>query len=404
MLEKRWRARLAAAALAAASIAVGAARPAGAAGAPGAVPAPDQDPFYRAAGPIAAAAPGSVLASREVTVTALGVPMPVQAWQLLYRTSDTTGAPEAAVATVLVPAGAEPPGGRPLVSYQPAEDSLATRCAPSYEMRVGREAEEPLIGMALSQGWAVVVPDYEGPQSQWGAGTQAGHAVLDSVRATLRFAPAGLDAGRTPVGLWGYSGGAQATAWATELQPRYAPELRIAGAAEGGVPPDVDAVARTINGGPFSGLLFGAAVGIDRAYPEMNAQSFLNDRGKAAFARIGGECIDEFAAQYANQNIDDYTTVGDPLVLPAVKRVIAEDMLGQRTPAAPLYIYHSAFDEIIPVAAVQTLVAGYCTRHVAVTFYEDPLSEHVSLAATGAPGAIADLNARLHGVAVPSTC
>ena len=93
-------------------------------------------------------------------------------------------------------------------------------------MRLGREGEEPLIGQALTMGWAVVVPDYEGPDSQWTAGTQAGHAVLDGIRAALRFGPAGLAGPSTPVGLWGYSGGAQATARATELQPGYAPDGR----------------------------------------------------------------------------------------------------------------------------------------------------------------------------------
>jgi hypothetical protein len=170
------------------------------------------------------------------------------------------------------------------------------------------------------------------------------------------------------------------------------------------VPPDVGAVARQINGGPFSGLYFGAAVGLSRAYPEMDIQSLLNDRGRAAFARIGGECINEFAGQYANQRLDDYTTVGDPLNLPVIQRIIAEDRLGSRTPAAPIYLYHSAFDELIPVAGVHALLAQYCSRHVDVTYHEDLLSEHISLAASGAPAAVAYLAARFHGVAAPRSC
>lgn len=403
MVETWWRARLAAAVavVGAAMVAPAGAAPASAAGG---APPPEQDPFYQAASPAPGVAPGTLLASRAVTIAALGIPVPVQAWQLLYASTDTAGRSEAAVATILVPASAAAAGRRPLVSYQVAEDSLATRCAPSYEMRLGTESEEPLMAMALGQGWAVVVPDYEGPGSQWTAGVQAGHAVLDAIRAAERFGPAGLGGAGTPLGLWGYSGGAQATAWATELQPGYAPELAISGAAEGGVPPDVEAVARRINGGPFSGLYFGAAVGLSRAYPEMHIQSLLNDRGRAAFAQIGGECIDQFAAQYANQNLNDFTTVGDPLTVPAVQRVIAADRLGQRTPAAPLFIYHAAFDELIPVDGVHALVAGYCSRHVDVVYHEDLLSEHVSLAVSGAPAAVAYLAGRFQGVSPPTTC
>ena len=395
------RARLALT-IAAAAATLGApvvAAPAGAAGAP---PPPEQDGFYTTAAPAAAA--GTVLASRPVTVAALGIPVPVTAWQLLYSSTDTRGLPEAAVATLVLPSAPAPAGHRPLVSYQVAEDSLATHCAPSYEMRLGTEAEEPLMAQALTQGWALVVPDYEGPFSQWAAGTQAGHAVLDGIRAAERFAPAGLDGVRTPVGLWGYSGGGQATAWAAELQPAYAPELSIAGAAEGGVPADIEAVARTINGGPASGLYFGAALGISRAYPEIDVQSILNDRGRAAFATIGSECIDQFARQYAFQKLDDYTTVGDPLVLPRVQRVLAEDHLGRFTPRAPLHIFHATFDELIPVAGARALVARYCAEGVSVDYEEDAIADHVSLAATGAPGAVAYLAARFAGLPVARSC
>ncbi|HEX3604437.1 MAG TPA: lipase family protein [Candidatus Dormibacteraeota bacterium] len=403
MLQRSWRGRLAVGAAAAAALlaAPGSQAPAAADAAPS---APDQDPFYRPAGPVAAMPPGTILGSRPVTVAALGLPLPLSAWQLRYATRDGRGRPEAAVATVILPGNAPRTGPRPLVSYQVAEDSLATTCAPSYEMRLGREGEEPLIGQALTMGWAVVVPDYEGPDSQWTAGTQAGHAVLDGVRAALRFGPAGLAGPSTPLGLWGYSGGAQATAWATELQPTYAPELRITGAAEGGVPADVEQVARTLDGGFASGLLFGAAVGLNRAYPEMQTDSILNAKGRAAFARIGGECIDQFTREYAFQHLADYTTVADPLALPAVRSVIAADRLGQRIPAAPLYIFQARFDELIPASQVQALVRTYCAAHATVQYQEDLIGEHVTEAATGAPGAVAYLAGRFNGLTAPSSC
>ena len=122
--------------------------------------------------------------------------------------------------------------------------------------------------MALGRGWAVVVPDFEGPRNPYTAGRMAGHATLDGIRAARRFPPAGL-AADGPVGLWGYSGGGQATAWAAEMQPTYAPELAISGVAAGGVPPDLEQVARQIDGGLFSGIYFAAAVGLSREYPEL---------------------------------------------------------------------------------------------------------------------------------------
>ena len=141
------------------------------------------------------------------------------------------------MATIVLPPGAAPPGGRPLLAYQPAEDTLTRDCASSYEIRQGTNGELPQALLPLlNDGVAVVVPDYEGPESQWTAGVQAGHAVLDSIRAAESFPPAGLGGEGTRVGIWGYSGGGQATAWASELQPTYAPELNVVGVAEGGVP------------------------------------------------------------------------------------------------------------------------------------------------------------------------
>lgn len=68
----------------------------------------------------------------------------------------------------------------------------------------------------------------------YAAGKMAGHAVLDSVRGMLSERP---DLAESPIVMHGYSGGAIATAWAAQLQPTYAPELRIAGAAAGERPP-----------------------------------------------------------------------------------------------------------------------------------------------------------------------
>ncbi|MFE5699151.1 MULTISPECIES: lipase family protein [Rhodococcus] len=49
-----------------------------------------------------------------------------------------------------------------------------------------------MIAYLLSRGWAVVTADYEGPESEFLAGPQAGYAVLDGIRAALQFGPSGL--------------------------------------------------------------------------------------------------------------------------------------------------------------------------------------------------------------------
>ena len=66
---------------------------------------PCDDPFYQPPSGYQYAEPGTVLRTRDVELAFLGlIPQPVQAIQLLYRTMDMNGQPEAAVTTVIVPA------------------------------------------------------------------------------------------------------------------------------------------------------------------------------------------------------------------------------------------------------------------------------------------------------------
>jgi hypothetical protein len=380
------------------------ATPAGAAPRAAAIPVPpDSDPFYTAPAGLPGFANGAVLRSRSVTVTGLGIPLPVRAWQLLYRSNDAHGQPVADVTTLMVPAVPFTGGGaRPLLAYQTAEDSLGTICAPSFTLRAGIEKELVLMAPALLRGWAVTVADYEGPRSQYGVGAQAGHAVLDGVIAARSFAAAGVAA--SPVGLMGYSGGALATAWAAEQQPSYAPALHLVGVAEGGTPADLGAAFDAIDGGAFSGLGLGAIVGISRGYPEADLPSVLNAAGRQLLSDVAQACVAELAVRYPFRSLDEFTTVPDAVHLPRFAPVLAATKLGQATPAAPVFNYHATHDELVPVGTADTLVATYCAAGVPVDRYRDPLGEHNSLAVSGAPLALNYLADRFAGRAVPDTC
>lgn len=371
----------------------------------GQVPAPDADPFYAAPAGLADAAPGTILATRPIDITAFGLPLPVDGYQLLYRTTDTKGKPEATVATVILPRGAAPAQGRPLVAYQPAEDSLTRRCASSYEIRQGRMPE---LGQALmplySDGAAIVISDYEGPGSQWVAGIQAGRAVLDAMRAAERFEAAGLAGAKTPVAVWGYSGGAQATAWAAELQPRYAPELNLVASAHGAAPYVLRETIAYIDGSPYAGILLAAVVGIERAYPEMRLDDLFNEAGKAMKEQVGDQCIEEFAGAYPGARLDDFTKRPDVKDLPRIAKVIDANDLGHRTPQAPTYVYQSATDQLEPVAGADAIVANYCRRGVVVQYERAPAGEHIEYQSRGAIGAAAYISDRFAGKPAPDTC
>lgn len=376
------------------------------------VPPPDSDPFYRPPAGFGARANGAVLRSRAVTATALGVPLPATSWQLLYRSTDSGGGATADVATVMVPTAPwTGTGPRPLVSYQTAEDSVSTRCAPSYALRAGLAAgtsnaasESTIIASTLARGWAVVTADYEGPQSQFLAAGQTAHAVLDGIRAARAFPPARV-AARAPVGLWGYSGGAFATAWAVQLQPSYASELRFVGVAVGGVPADLEASMRRIDGGYGSGLVVGGLIGLLRAYPASGVATLFTPDGRTALAAGGDDCTADLLLRYPFRPVNSFTTTPAPFDAPVLRALLHRNSpLGHGAPTAPVYSYHAEGDELVPVAVGDALADAYCAAGTPVQRVRFPGGEHNLTLLAGVPGAQAFLANRFVRAAPVDDC
>jgi len=406
---KRFPALLAAAVLTATALVTGAAPSASAAG----VPVPEDDPFYAVPANVASYPNGAVIAARKITAIAYVLPMPADSWQLLYRTNDAHGVPTATVTTVMVPLTAwKGAGTRPLVSYQTAEDGVAGKCAPSYGLRGGllgtanaSNAESGLMLSALSNGWAVSAPDYEGPDSQFLAGRMEGQAILDGLRAALSFSPAGL-APSTKVGIWGYSGGAFASSIAAQLQSSYAPELNVAGVALGGV---VAEIRKTIDA--FSGSAVGGAIAMGvngplKAFGEYDLGQYLSESGLAKVAAASGDCISDAVARYPFLSIKQIEKFPGALDTPVVAGLLhANSPLGiAGTPTAPVYDYHATFDELAPVGPDRELMRRYCSSGAVVEHVEHLLAEHISETVTGAPGALTFFSQRFANQAPRNTC
>ena len=375
------------------------------------VPLPADDPFYAPPDGFAGTPNGTVLRSREVTVVAIAFPVPATAHQVLYKSVDSHGRAVAEAVTVVVPLGAWPgPGPRPLVAYQLAEDSLSTRCQPSYTLRVGIGSPTPAgtyevtqsLG-ALARGYAVAYADYEGPDSDFMAGPQAAHAVLDGIRAAQHFPPAGLSPDG-PVALWGYSGGGFATTWAAEQQPTYAPELRLVGAAAGGVPAELHAMLDHNDGNLGAGLDLLGVMGLARAFPEAGVAALLNDAGRALFAANADNCTLDVALFHPFDHLANYTTVPNPSDSPAAHQLYQLDDPGRAVPAAPFYSYQGLADEFVPVAPADALVRGYCAGGGVVTSVRIPLAGHLGAEAVGASGALDFLTARFTGQPARDDC
>jgi len=378
-------------------------------------PTPDQDDFYQPPSPLPAGQPGDVIRSRAATFTLDPIdktPVPgVTSTQVLYRSTNALGQPNAVSGTVLVPTtpwiGI---GSRPLLSWAVGTRGVGDACAPSYTLSQGADYEMLFIKAALDRGWAVAVSDYEGlgtpGQHTYVVGQSEGRAVLDVARAAQRLPGSGLSAS-SPVGLMGYSQGGGAVGWAAELAGSYAPELNIKGTAAGGIPGDLPAVAEFVEGGPVVALALLASIGLDAAYPELDLETYLNDNGRALMEKAEDLCL---------VSVDGIATLGetiftsrmdyvhtDPLASPAWQARLDENQLGSTKPKGPVFQYHGGVDEMVPFAQARDLRRSWCDEGATVTWAVLP-GEHVLGMVEGVVPALAWLSLRFAGVPTFGNC
>jgi hypothetical protein len=357
---------------------------------------PADDGFYQPPAGFEHAEPGTVLRSRDVELAFMGlIPQSFAATQLLYRTTDRHGAPEATVTTVLVPTERTPETPCPIVSYQCAIDAVAGSCFPSYALRRGAKAvgalaqfELLLVAAALAEGWAVSVPDHEGRDGMWGAPYEPGYRVLDGIRAALGSEKVDLSP-NTSVGLWGYSGGGLATGWAAEVAGTYAPELNVVGAVLGSPVGDLGNTFRRLNGTIYSGLPALVVAALAHIYPDLDRviNEHVTPDGKTLLERI--ETMTTVAAVLKMVRKDMGSLVDRPLEeilnTPEVQHVFADIKLGTAAPKPPVLIVQAVHDRIVSVADIDALAATYTDGGSDVTYHRDLFSEHMLLHPMSAP-------------------
>jgi pimeloyl-ACP methyl ester carboxylesterase len=365
-----------------------------------------------AAIPLAAvSAPASVAAETRAAgdvVSARAISAPgffyANTWIITYRSTSATGAPITVSGTVIVPRGAT--ASTPVVAYAPGTHGLGDTCAPSRHLEAGDETEGLLIHQYATRGYAVAVTDYEGigtpGEHTYMAGRAEANATLDAVRATLRLPGTGLSAS-TKVAIVGYSQGGHAAGWAAQVAPTYAPQLNIAAYAVGAPPADLRVVADHNDGGDNAGLVLAAGYGMDVTYPELDITPYLNDAGRAAINDIKDDCTDELQTKYSGKSMADYTTE-DVLARPEWGARVDQQKLGGTTPRAPVLLYHSNGDEILPVRVSVALRSAWCAGGGNVTFRQTNTGGHFATAALMSPSVTSWVADRLSGSPATGNC
>lgn len=368
--------------------------------------------FYTAPPLAATSAKGDLLRYRPAVVN-LGAGAPaVQAWNVLYRSTDALGQPNVVSGTVLVPAATWTGSGlRPVLGYAVGTHGLAQGCAPSIQMAQGSDYEAANIAAALSKGYAVLVSDNPGYTTgatpSYLAGKAQGQAVLDLFRAATLVPGAGISSS-AKVGIWGYSQGGQSAAWAGELKGSYAPNLPLAGIAAGGTPADFLTTANTLDGSAGEAFLLMGVIGLATQYPtQIPVDTLTNANGQAAIAQGKSECVFEALFDFMNHRISEYTlnnqTLAQLTAIPSVNQTLVAQNLGNTRIPVPVYQYHGKADEFIPIAQHTALKRKYCGKFTNTTFAAYP-SEHIATQFQAAPYVLGWMGDRFAGKYTAGTC
>ncbi len=393
--------------------------------------APLDNPFFSYSGkkPLSQVAPGTVLKTRTVPYSIQGLPLPLKAIQVQFRTKDAIGKPAIGFTTVVrpvIPLQKTPK----VVSYQSFYDSLDPADQPSAAIAGGQglgktivNVETLLIAPLLLAGFTVNIPDTQGQHADFAAGPEYGVVTLDSLRAISQVAATGIGS-MSPIGLIGYSGGAIGTEWAVEQAPKYAPAIskRIVGSAFGGVLVAPGHNLHYADGSlGWSGVVAMALVGLSRAY-HVDLSPYLSDYGKALTKKLDKASITNALFQYPGLTFKklvkpQYATPETikPLVTIANKLIMGT----YGTPTSPMFIGQGTGgyvegtkgnqpgigpgDGVMIAGDVRSLVRQYCAKGATITYREYPLS-HVGTVPLWLPEALPWLMARFGTTPAKSNC
>jgi alpha-beta hydrolase superfamily lysophospholipase len=365
------------------------------------------DAFYLPPAPLPPGAPGDVIRSEPVDA-----PSGVKAWRILYHSTTFRDRDIAVSALVVVPDRAAPAGGFPVVALAHGTVGMAQVCAPSltpFTERLDRPSFfEQMIQPFTDAGYAVSATDYQGlgtpGVNPYLVGEDAGRNVLDAARMIRRLDVAPLS---DVTFIWGHSQGGQASAFAGQIAPRYAPELRVPGVIAGSPAAELGMLAAEVERTTKRSPLTGIAVMIVRAwsdvYPDAIPSSALTSDAVKRMGIVDRECIDGVLTAFLLKPSPDYIKA-NALSRPPWDTLIQTNTPGSIATPAPILIFQGGADPLIKPEFTEVLVRNLCAVGDRVRLNLYPGKGHLSVIAPSMPDTLAWMSDRLAGQPPPSSC
>jgi alpha-beta hydrolase superfamily lysophospholipase len=367
-------------------------------------PASAGDFYTPSAGEIAGP-PGSIIRAEKFTAPPGGG----SAYRVLYRSTTGAGKPIAVSGIIVIPNGAAPAGGRPVVSWAHATSGVARSCARSLHPNVYAN----MYGLPdmLSRGFVVAATDYPGlgaPGTHpYLIGADQGRAVLDIARAARALPEA--EAGSTIITA-GYSQGGQASLFAGALAKSYAPELKLAGIAASAPPTDLGALIRETGDDPVGRVFATFALASWSQLYNIPLDEVLPQHLRLVVKNIASGCNMDtgqtLKLMFVEQAFEreGFLKAGVDVTETAPwKALLAKNSPGVTPAGVPVFLAQGTSDNIVRPNITQAYADRLCARGTPTSLVPVKGGHFETGAAAGKPMAawIAD---RFAGKAAPSDC
>lgn len=371
----------------------------------GTAPVGAQISFYTTSGVDLSAYPAGGLIRMQPL---FGAPATASAYRILYRSTGLRGEPIAVSGVVIIPAGAAPAGGRPIVAWAHPTTGVEDQCAPS-RARVFFRSIQGLQDM-LSRGYVVAATDYPGlgtPEIHpYLVGVSEARAVIDSVRAA-RAAP-GADAGAS-FAVWGHSQGGQAALFTGILAESYAPELHLVGVAAAAPATDLrQLMMKDIDTSGGRNITAMTLWSWSRIYG-VPMDSVVMPQAIPAINQLAGICIERFFDVFARRGptqalARSFLRVNDFASQEPWRSLLKENSPGVLPRGLPVFLAQGTADNLVIPSITVDYRNVLCHAGSAVDLRMLPGVTHLFAARDSATAAIAWMADRFGGAPAPSNC
>jgi hypothetical protein len=350
--------------------------------------------FYDTLDPLPAGKPGELIRSEPFGEYYL--PYDVLAVRILYHSRSSSGEDVAVSGVVLLPDGARPAGGWPVMAWAHDFTGSARQCAPSLLRNLN---EGPLLSMYVGLGYAMVASDYAG------LGTNFPNATMDmrsnalDVINSIPAARAALPQLGTKWVAVGYSQGGLAAIGVAEAGSEtgdlnYLGAIAISGVAE------AQEIYERIAEGPAHGLLVDLAHGIKTVFPEFRVEEMLTDKAIPLYRHISHDCEASSRTGLA----------ANEMLKPGwknnryVKEFFVRNTPGWKPVHGPLLLISGETEPEVPADLTAPVVARLCEQKVRVLFVKYPGLNASAVLRNSVSEQISWIRARFAGLPAPSNC